>query len=265
MRIGISGWRYPGWRGTSIPRGCRSAASWSTPPAAQLDRDQRLVLLAAAAVELRGLARGDARRLRVRGQGRPLHHPHEEARATSRRRWRTSSPRACWRSATSSGRSSGSSRRSSASTPSGSAAFFDAAAAHHRAAAAELARAPRRAAARRPRVDRARRATGRCATRWRSAHDELPDGGVRRAAARARHRAGRRRHRGQVAASCEDVTADFMYVRLHGDEELYDERLHRRGARLVGRQDPRAGAASTVGTYSSTSTTTRRSAHPTTR
>ena len=45
--------------------------------AADLDRDQRLLLLAAATVELGEVARGGARRLRVRGQGRPLHHPHE--------------------------------------------------------------------------------------------------------------------------------------------------------------------------------------------
>ena len=35
-----------------------------------------------------------------------------------------------------------------------------------------------------------------------------------------RRRAGRRRHRRQVAV-IEDVTSDFVYVRLHGDEELY--------------------------------------------
>ena len=32
VRVGISGWRYPPWRGDFYPEGCRSAASWSTPP-----------------------------------------------------------------------------------------------------------------------------------------------------------------------------------------------------------------------------------------
>ena len=41
--------------------------------------DQRQLLLAAAAVGVRDLGRGGARRLRVRGQGRPVHHPHARA------------------------------------------------------------------------------------------------------------------------------------------------------------------------------------------
>ena len=33
VRVGISGWRYPPWRGVFYPRGPRrSGASWSTRP-----------------------------------------------------------------------------------------------------------------------------------------------------------------------------------------------------------------------------------------
>src|SRR5690606_24342785 len=45
----------------------------------RLDRDQRLVLLAAAPDELPEVVRGDAARLRLRRQGEPLHHAYEEA------------------------------------------------------------------------------------------------------------------------------------------------------------------------------------------
>ena len=47
---------------------------------AEQRRDQRLVLLVAMAVELPELVRADAGRLRVLGEGRSVHHPHEEAR-----------------------------------------------------------------------------------------------------------------------------------------------------------------------------------------
>ena len=91
-RIGISGWLYPPWRRCST-RGPAAPPRAGVPVRqAGQRRDQRHVLLAAAAVELPQLARPDARRLRLRGQGRPVHHAHEEAGATSRRRWRTSSP-----------------------------------------------------------------------------------------------------------------------------------------------------------------------------
>src|SRR5688572_16691728 len=43
------------------------------------DRDQRLVLLAAAAGELRSLVPGDAPWVRVCREGIALHHPHEAA------------------------------------------------------------------------------------------------------------------------------------------------------------------------------------------
>ena len=60
--------------------------------AAHLDRDQRLVLLAAATLELCQVARRGARGLRLRGQGPPVRHAHEAAASTSRLRSPTSSP-----------------------------------------------------------------------------------------------------------------------------------------------------------------------------
>ena len=37
----------------------------------------------------------------------------------------------------------------------------------------------------------------------------------------------------------EDVTADFIYMRLHGSTELYQQPLHQRGAGSVGGSHPR--------------------------
>src|SRR5690348_16367024 len=48
--------------------------------APDLGRGERLVLLAAASVELAHLGRPGAGGLRLRGEGSALHHPHEEAR-----------------------------------------------------------------------------------------------------------------------------------------------------------------------------------------
>jgi uncharacterized protein YecE (DUF72 family) len=45
--------------------------------------------------------------------------------------------------------------------------------------------------------------------------------GVRRPTAKARHCTRCGRHRGQKWPFMEDATSDFVYVRLHGDEELY--------------------------------------------
>ena len=80
-RVGISGLdATPGWRGDFYPKGLPAAPRAGVRRrAAHLDRDQRLLLLAAAALELCEVARGGARRLRVLGQGRPVHHPPEEA------------------------------------------------------------------------------------------------------------------------------------------------------------------------------------------
>ena len=61
----------------------------------------------------------------------------------------------------------------------------------------------------------------------------------------------------------EEVTSDFMYLRLHGDKELYasgySEDRSPTGPRSAAR------GSGTVSTCSSTSTTTSRAMHPTTR
>src|SRR5438045_2732737 len=48
-------------------------------PRIQFDRDQRLVLLAPASVELSTLVRRDAAGIYLQRQRRAFHHPHEEA------------------------------------------------------------------------------------------------------------------------------------------------------------------------------------------
>src|SRR5262249_1764792 len=61
--------------GTRAP--VRLRATW-------LGRDQRLLLLAPAPGKLPQVVRRDAGRLRLRGEGRPLHHAHEAARRRGR-------------------------------------------------------------------------------------------------------------------------------------------------------------------------------------
>ena len=79
IRVGISGWRYPPWRGDFYPKGLPHRRELEYAAQQLTYRDQRLVLLAAATLQLCEVALGGARRLRVRGQGRPLRHPHEAA------------------------------------------------------------------------------------------------------------------------------------------------------------------------------------------
>ena len=81
IRTGISGWRYAPWRTVFYPAGAAAAPRARVRvPAAHVDRDQRLVLRAPEAGELRRVGRRDARRLRVLGQGPALRDAHEEAR-----------------------------------------------------------------------------------------------------------------------------------------------------------------------------------------
>ena len=66
VRIGISGWRYAPWRGVFYPRAGAAARARVRLAHAADDRDQRLVLFAAAARVVRRVARRDARRFRLR-------------------------------------------------------------------------------------------------------------------------------------------------------------------------------------------------------
>ena len=80
------------------------------------------------------------------------------------------------------------------------------------------------------------------------------DGGLRDDA-RARRRLRARRHRRQVAEGRAGDRATSMYVRLHGDKELYASGYTDDRARRVGGEVPRLGRP-TGSTCSSTSTTT---------
>ena len=80
VRVGISGGPTRRGAASSTRRGCRSAASWSTrrtgsPPSRSTARSTRC----RSRSRWQAWRGRDARRLPVRGQGRPLHHPHEEA------------------------------------------------------------------------------------------------------------------------------------------------------------------------------------------
>ena len=188
--------------------------------AADLDRDQRLVLLAATA---RRAGRSGARevpgRLRLRGQGRPLHHPHEAPARRRGCRWPTSSPRACWPSATRSDRSCGSCPATFAYDHDVLAEFFSLLP-RTTTEAARLATAPRRPAVRRQAlVGRGRRTTA--APRPRAAAPRLREP--------TRHsRSSRSADVALVVADSagkwprfEQAIGPIVYVRLHGDKELY--------------------------------------------
>ena len=138
-------------------------------------------------------------------------------------------------------------------------------------------RASRRAARRsRWLEDRSRAAA---APRGRDPPSELRRSGVRRPAAPAPHRARRRRHRRRWPLP-RTSRADFVYLRLHGEKELYtsgydDEALDRwaphrdwRGAaRRTTRASRRRGRRRRArdATSTATSTTTTRCTRPTTR
>ena len=80
IRIGVSGWTYPHWRSVFYPKGSAAAPGTGVRiPGVRHAGAQRVVLLAAAAEQLREVAGRHARRFRLRGQGQPVHHPPEEA------------------------------------------------------------------------------------------------------------------------------------------------------------------------------------------
>ena len=100
-------------------------------------------------------------------------------------------------------------------------------------------RAPRRAS-RRPRLDGDRRRPP-AAARGRGAAPDVRGARVPRAAARARRRRSSWRTR-PGAGRPRRRTSDFVYVRLHGADELYVSGYDRRGARALGRRACAAGA-----------------------
>ena len=189
VRIGISGWRYAGWRGDFYPKGLRQRRRAGVRRRADdVGRDQRLVLLAAAPELVCRVAGPDARRLRLRGQGRPLHHPHEEAarrRDPARQLLRLGGARA---RAPSSGPCCGSCRERLAFDAERLAAFFDLLP-RTTAQAAELARRHDDKLAERPGPHRPPRSTSRSATRWSRGTPSFDTDEALALLRRARHRA----------------------------------------------------------------------------
>ena len=79
--------------------------------------------------------------------------------------------------------------------------------------------------------------TGRCGTRWRSVTKVSATRRSSRCCARTTSRSSSPTRPGRSRTSLEDVTAGFVYVRLHGDTELYvsgyaPDALDRWGARV---------------------------------
>ena len=272
IRIGISGWRYPPWRGMFYPPGLPQRRELEYASRHVLDdRDQRLVLLAAAPRALRAVARRDAGRLHFQRQG-PRFITHMLKLRNSEQ-------------ALANFFASGIANLGDKLGPilwqlpptfrfdrERLAHFLALAAARYR--RSRGARAPAQRQGRRPRARSHSVRAGRCAMRSRS--------GTRRSSTR--------RSSTCCAASAshwssptppgkwpyaEDVTADFVYVRLHGDEELYvsgytDAALARWAERFVawsaGGAPRRRRAASRIpgrhpargATFSATLTTTPR-------
>ncbi len=179
-------------------------------------RDQRHLLLPAAAFELRLLGRRHSGRLRLQREGLALHHPHAASCATSSRRSRTSLPPACCSSDPSSAPSCGSSRRTSSFDPARLETFFQL-----------LPRTTTEAAELGRRHDH--RVEGR-------AHTETDQNRPLRHAIEIRHDSFlseefiRLLRRYGIALVCADTvswprlvdaTTDFVYCRLHGSRELY--------------------------------------------
>ena len=166
VRIGISGWTIRPGGACSTRRGCRTGSelAYAAERLTSIEINGSFYALQRPA-SYRAWYDADAGRLRLRREGRAVHHPHEEAAPTSRRRWPTSSPPVCWRWATSSGRCCGSCRRPWGSTRSGSTRSSASSRVRH-AQAAELAPAPRPADGR-PGLDRDRCGPTPAACAWR--------------------------------------------------------------------------------------------------
>ena len=118
IHVGIGGWTFEPWRGVVLSRRPHpEARAGVCQPQAHLDRDQRHLLFELQAGELGQVARRDAGRLRLRGEGLALlHQPPRAGRgrrigAALRRRRGWSSWRTGW------GRSTGSSWAPRSSIP----------------------------------------------------------------------------------------------------------------------------------------------------
>ena len=110
VRIGCSGWNYASWRETFYPPGL-PARRWLEHYATLFDTVEVNATFYRLATPVGGRRLGapDAAGLRVRGQGEPLHDPHEAAARHGARRRRASTTRSRrWSSRPSSARCCGS-------------------------------------------------------------------------------------------------------------------------------------------------------------
>ena len=216
VRIGISGWTYPPWRGVFYPKGCRRRANWTTPPASSTR--WRSTARSTACSGPMPLPTGRTARLRASSTRSrpPLHHAHAEA-AQCRD---TAGQLRCLRSAAA-GCEAGAdpvavSSAVSASMPRGSRRSCSCCRTTPR-------RRPPRPQARPPPegagLARSRHEPEDFATRWRSATTAFAT--ARSSTCCAKY---------DVALVCADtvewprlmdLTSDFVYCRLHGSEELY--------------------------------------------
>ena len=115
-RVGTSGWRYPRWRGDFYPPAATTARAALSRRAARYGGDQWDLLLTDTSRDLRRLAERRPGRVRLGGEGEPVHHAHAQAaefrEATGQllRLWPVATRRRHW------GQSYGSFRRSSPGT-----------------------------------------------------------------------------------------------------------------------------------------------------
>ncbi len=202
VRIGISGWTYRAVARRVLSEGpAAEARTGIRHQPVQLAGDQRHVLRHAAAGRVRRLGGSCAGRVRVRGEGAALHHPHQAAarRGDAAGELHCLGPAAAW-------------SETGADPVAVPTAFPlrcrthrgvpEAAAARHRGGRGLRTRARRLAEG--PRLAEGRCRTGRCGTRSKSAtRPSAP--GVHRPAAQIRCGAGMRRHGGMAAADGPDL------------------------------------------------------------
>ena len=216
--VGISGWRYAGWRGDFYPPGLpqRRELAYAAERLPTIEINGSFYSLQRPASYARWRRR--PRRLRLRGQGRPLHHPLKKLHdvETPLANFFASGVLALGREARPGAVAAAAAR--SASTPTGWPPSSASLPRHHRGRRAR------------------RRHDDRLDDRALTTTDARPaaaarPGGPARAASRPppRCRRAARRHRrrlvvadtaGRVAV-LERRHRDFLYVRLHGDTELY--------------------------------------------
>ena len=116
-RIGISGWTYAPWRGVFYPPKLphRLELQYASERLDSIEINGSFYSLQRPS-SYRTLGGAHRRRVRVRGEGRPVHHAHPAPEERRGRRSPTSSPPACSPSGRSSARCSGSYRRRCSST-----------------------------------------------------------------------------------------------------------------------------------------------------